>query len=259
MRINLSRLAGVMALGLNLILVNACADFESGALKVGRVKTVGVISAIGDRFSFSRAGMDGFDEANRQFPIESWGLDAMIEAEATTAIGADLNVQPLSYDQAAFYAPGEKKSTLTPLNLMREDRLKQLLRSVTPQSLDAYIVIAKARSNIGPSGRTVEGIGALTYRTLLGSRNIVYALYDVRVYDGHTFKLLEERQAAPLDHRDLQRLSGPTRFVTDAFMPNAGDPSQNNDLKNLVTDLIQRSLLQTLRDLRLAHTARQNQ
>jgi hypothetical protein len=47
--------------------------------------------------------------------------------------------------------------------------LKQLLRTVSPQLLDADVVIVKSKSTIGPSDRTTEGIGAVSYGTLMGS------------------------------------------------------------------------------------------
>jgi hypothetical protein len=40
--------------------------------------------------------------------------------------------------------------------------LKQLLRTVSPQLLDADVVIVKSKSTIGPSDRTTEGIGAVS-------------------------------------------------------------------------------------------------
>jgi hypothetical protein len=177
----------------------------------------------------------------------------MIVKEASAAIGARFQIQPLSYDRTSFYAPSENASPVTPMNLMRNDPLKELLRSqVSPQSLDAYVVIVKAKSAIGPSNRTVEGLGTVSYNTVFEHYDRIHALYEIKVYDGHSFELLEARAAAPLGDIDATRLAGPNHIVDATYMPSAGDPAQNEKLKLAFTDMIERSLQPTLRDLHLA-------
>jgi len=234
--------------------VSACAVFETGQTKLQAVKTVGIISAVGDEFSFTRAGLNGSGEESRHFLILSWQLDDLIVGEATAAIGQQFQVQPLTYDRTAFYAPRNKKSTVTPINLIHGDPLKTFLRTVSPQGLDAYVVIVKSESTIGPSDRTAEGIGAVSYSTLTGAYDQIHTLYEIKVFDGHTFKLLETRPAAPLDNIDVRRLAGPSKAVDASYMPSAGDPVQNEKLKATITDMIEQSLHRTLLDLHLAST-----
>jgi hypothetical protein len=234
--------------------LSACASFESDQAKIKRVKTIGIVSAVSDEFSFTRAGLNGSGEESRHFPILSWQLDDLIVDEATAAIGQQFQVQPLTYDRTAFYAPRNKKSAVTPVNLMHGDPLKQLLRTVSPQGLDAYVVIVKSESMIGPSDRTAEGIGAVTYSTLTGTYDQIHTLYEIKVFDGHTFKLLETRPAAPLDNIDVRRLAGPSKTVDASYMPSAGDPLQNEKLRATITDMIEQSLRRTLLDLHLAST-----
>jgi len=64
-------------------------------------------------------------------------------------------VQPVSYNRAAFAAV--KDSPIAPVNLVRRDPFKKLVQTeVSPQGLDAYIVITKAKSNFGRGARKVE-------------------------------------------------------------------------------------------------------
>ena len=164
-----------------LLFLNACATFETSDAKLKRIKTVGIVSAVGNELNFTRSGLNGMDEGNRRFPIASWELDDMIVKEASAAIGARFQVQPLSYDRTSFYAPSENASPVTPMNLMRTDPLKELLRSqVSPQSLDAYVVIVKAKSAIGPSNRTVEGLGTVSYNTVFEHYDRIHALYEIK-------------------------------------------------------------------------------
>jgi hypothetical protein len=231
--------------------VSACAMFETGQTKLQAVKTVGIISAFGDEMSFAKAGLTGLNNRTQSFPIGSWGLDEMIVQQATTALSGHFQVQPVSYQRAAFASVED--SPITPVNLTRGDPFKKLVQTgVSPQGLDAYIVITKAKSNFGGDGRKVEGIGLITYSTLLESHSQIHALYEIRVIDGKTFDVIEKRAAPPLDDVETIRLAGPSRIIDESFSPSTSDPARNEKLHGAITDLIARSLSSTLSDMHLA-------
>src|SRR3984893_4402677 len=187
--------------------VSACAMFQTGETNLQAVKTVGIISAVGGEMSFARAGLTGLNNnPSQSFPIGSWGLDDLIVQQATTALNGRFQVQPVSYNRAAFAAV--KESPVAPVNLVRSDPFKKLVQTeVSPQGLDAYIVITKAKANFGGGGRKVEGIGLITYGTVLASYSQVHVLYEIRVIDGKTFDMIEKRAAAPLDNVGTIRLA----------------------------------------------------
>jgi hypothetical protein len=231
--------------------VSACAMFETRETKLQAVKTVGIIAAVGDEMSFAKAGLSGLDNRSQSFPIGSWGLDDLIVQQATAALSGRFQVQPVSYQRAAFAAI--KDSPVAPVNLIRSDPFKKLVQTeVSPQGLDAYIVITKTKSNFGGGGRKVEGIGFITYGTLLASYNQIHALYEIRVFDGKTFDVIEKRAAAPLDNVETIRLAGPSRIIDENFSLGSGNPAQNEKLHGAITDLIARSLSSTLSDMHLA-------
>jgi hypothetical protein len=231
--------------------VSACAMFETRETKLQAVKTVGIIAAVGDEMSFAKAGLSGLDNRSQSFPIGSWGLDDLIVQQATAALSGRFQVQPVSYQRAAFAAI--KDSPVAPVNLIRSDPFKKLVQTeVSPQGLDAYIVITKTKSNFGGGGRKVEGIGFITYGTLLASYNQIHALYEIRVFDGKTFDVIEKRAAPPLDNVETIRLAGPSRIIDENFSLGTGNPAQNEKLHGAITDLIARSLSSTLRDMQLA-------
>jgi hypothetical protein len=231
--------------------VSACAMFETGQTKLQAVKTVGIISAVGDELSFANAGLTGLNNRIQSFPIGSWGLDEMIVQQATAALSGHFQVQQVSYQRAAFATVED--SPITPVNLTRGDPFKGLVKAeVSPQGLDAYIVITKAKSNFGRDGRKVEGIGVITYSTLLESYSQIHVLYEIRVIDGKTFDVIEKRAAPPLDDVEMIRLAGPSRIIDESFSPSTGDPARNEKLHGAVTDLIARSLSSTLSDMHLA-------
>ena len=231
--------------------LSACATFETGETKLQAVKTVGIISAVGDDMSFVKAGLTGLNNPAQSLPIRSWGLDDLIVQQATTALSGRFEVRPVNYQRSAFAAI--KDSPVAPVNLVRGDPFKQLVQTeVSPQGLDAYIVITKAKSNFGGGSRKVEGIGFIAYGTVLASYNQIYALYEIRVFDGKTFDVIEKRAAPPLDNSAAMKLPGPSQLVDESFAPNPGDPAQNEKLHAAIADLVARSLPSTLSDMHLA-------
>jgi hypothetical protein len=232
--------------------VGACAMFESGQTKLQGVKTVGIISALGGEMSFARAGLSGLNnDPGQSFPIGAWGLDDLIVQQATAALNGRFQVQPVSYNRAAFASV--RDSPVAPVNLVRGDAFKKLVQTeVSPQGLDAYIVITKAKSNFGRGARKVEGIGFVSFGTVLASYNQIHALYEIRVFDGKTFDVIVKRSAPALDDAVEVKLPGPTRQVDDSYSPATGDPVQNENLHRAITDLIVRSLSTTLSDMHLA-------
>ena len=246
-----SRCVRFATVALVVLSVGACSTFETGETKLRAVKTVGIISAVGDQMSFASIGLTGLTNPVQSFPIASWGLDDMIVQQATTALHGRFQVQPVSYNRAAFAAV--KDSPVAPVNLIRADPFKKLVQAtVSPQGLDAYIVITKARSNFGSGGRKVEGIGFIAYGTLLASYNQIHVLYEIRVFDGKTFDVIEKMAAPPLDNAETIRLTGPSRIIDENFSASTGDPARNEKLHGAITDLIARSLPSTLSDMHLA-------
>jgi hypothetical protein len=238
-----------MAALLLLLMLGACAALDASPTAPVAIKTVGVVSAVGDEFTLTRAGLTGLDNRVQSFSIEPWGLDELITSRAEAMLRQRFQVQPITYQRAAF-ASREKASAITVVNLLREDPLKKLVREVTPQGLDAYVVIAKAKSTYGSTGRDVAGIGMIDHSAVFGSYIQIHALYVVLVIDGHDFKVIEKRQAPPLNNAEILRLTGPSRIVDESLLPAANDLARNDRLKAAITNLIETSLPTTLQQLR---------
>jgi hypothetical protein len=224
------------------------AAFETRATRLQAIKTVGVISALGDEMSVTQAGLTPLNNPVQSMSIRSWGLDELVVQQATTLLNGRFRVQPVSYPRDAFAAIRE--SAVAPVNLARGDPFKAVVRTdVSPRGLDAYVVISRAKSKLG-SGRNVQGIGFAEYRTLLASYRVVHALYEVRVIDGKTFDVIEKRVASPLGNIETIRLQGPSQLVDGSF----DGPAGIETLRAAIVDLITRSLPLTLGDMHLANT-----
>jgi hypothetical protein len=243
-------LATVVVLALS---VGACASFATRETKLQAVKTVGIISAVGDQFSFARGGLTGLDNASQNYPIASWGLDDLIVKQATAALNGRFQVQPVTYPRDAF-AKVERDSPFTPANVIGDPFKKLVQTQASPQGLDAYIVITRVKSNYGAGGRKVEGIGLLSFGTVMQSYSQIHALYEIRVFDGKTFDVIEKMAAPPIDDTAQLKLGGPSKTVDESFSPRSGDPAKNEKLRAAITELVARSLSTTLSDMQLAES-----
>jgi hypothetical protein len=245
-----------LAAYLALLLCSACAAIATAPPPLREFKTIGIISAVGDTLTFTKAGLTGFKDVEQSFPIEPWGIDDLIISRANELLSRHFSVRPVTYKRAAFATVEQDPPVVTPvviLNRLRGDgSITDLVReNATPQSLDAYVVVTKVRSPYGNRGRKVTGIGILNTAGLLDTYNQVHTLYVIRVIDGHSFKMIDKRSAAPLNNTDMVRLEGPSRLVDDTFLPSRIGAIENEKLRATVIDLVERSLPTTLEQLRL--------
>jgi hypothetical protein len=224
----------------------AFALFETRDAKLQSVKTIGIVSAIGDQFTFAKAGLTGFDNSTRHVPIASWGLDDLIVQQVTTALSGRFQVQPVTYTRATFATVQE--SPVGAINFVRRDPFKKLVESeISPQGLDAYVVITKAKAYLYGGNRKLEGLGLITYSTVLESYRQLHALYEVRVVDGKTFDIIEKFSAGPVDNASNVRFPGPGRLIDASF------DERDDNLRRAIVDLIMQSLPNTLSDMHLVN------
>jgi hypothetical protein len=230
---------------------SGCSSLNGASAQLQAAKTVGIVSAIGDDFTLTRAGLTGLDDTERHASIEAWGLDDLIVARVGARLGQRFQITPVSYARASF-AARQQPSAFTPLNLKnRHDAgIGDLIRTeVSPQGLDVYVVITKAESAYGSRGRKVAGIGTIQHLAVFGSSTMLHALYTVTLVDGHSMKVIGKRSASPPDNAELFRLSGPSREIDAGLISAAANPGGSEALKAAVIDLIDHSLAGALSDL----------
>jgi hypothetical protein len=243
----MQRLAALLLLAL----LGACADVDASAPKLAAIKTIGVISAMGAELTITKAGLTGLAGNAQSVPIESWGIDDLVVSRTNSLLGRRFDVRPLTYRRAAFAAVDED-TAIAAVNLLRDDPIKKLVPAeASPLGLDAYVLITKAKSIYGSTGRTVAGVGVINRTAAFGSSSQIHALYVIRLLDGHDFKVIAKGSASPLDNTEMNRLAGPSRLVDDSFLPAANDMPRNEKLKAAIIDLIERSLPTTLETLGL--------
>jgi hypothetical protein len=232
---------------------SGCASLDAPATRFQAVKTIGIVSAIGYDFTMTKAGLAAPGEIERHGSIAQWGLDDLVATRTGARLAQRFQIVPLTYSRASF-AVQEQNTGLALLKQkgMRDAVLSELVRSrVSPQGLDAYLVVTFAESPYGSRGRTVRGIGAIEHMAVMGSSALLHALYTITVVDGHTFQIIDKKSAPPMAEAELFRLAGPSREIDVALLSAAADPGRSDQLRTAVIDLIDRSLGATLQNLQL--------
>jgi hypothetical protein len=170
---------------LSVALLSACVPTVP-AEKLANIKTIGIISAIGDRAAFESVGITVFGNDSKTIPINEWGIDPLVISTLSKTLGNRYQIVPVAYDVAAFQPERIYRG-----GVFKGDRqsIADIVRAAAaPQGLDAYIVVTKVDTGYGESGQLLRGLGlARGPGPLFSYKVYVHALYTVTVVDGHQF------------------------------------------------------------------------
>ena len=151
---------------------------------------IGVISAVGDRFTLQHIGLTVFGNEFTDAPIESWGLDDLVVARVRAAAGS-LAVRRITYARGAFepyYHP--------PRELFRDARndLANVVRQVTISAhCERYLVVTRSGGQVAGTNQSAEGIGVLTNWSSGAFKNAsLFAFFRITLFDGKTLAKQED-------------------------------------------------------------------
>ncbi|MDX3969541.1 MAG: hypothetical protein QHD01_23515 [Bradyrhizobium sp.] len=174
---------------------------------------IGVISAIGDRFSVQHVGLTMFGNEYLEAPIETWGIDDLFVAKVRAA-APGMAVRKIAYASGAFkpyYHPEAK--------LFRNDRndLTALVRQIAgTANCERYVVATKARVSVDGTNQSIEGLGVYKNWASPSGRGVVVAYFRINVFDGRTF--------------DIHR--APTRSFGDVLASSFSNKNDNMQILN---------------------------
>jgi hypothetical protein len=217
-----------------LLLLGACAGFVVNREKVQGIRTIGIISALPSTFRVQNIGLTVFGNDLKEFPIDAWGLDDYATGKARALLTGRYDVRPVTYQRTAIAAAGES------LGSGLGERIRPF---ISTQGLDAYVVLRGRSSQYLSTNQYVGGFGIVEHLSL---NYTVFALYGVRLIDGHDFSFLGSG-AAPSG----VPVSGPSLKVDQTWWPTSLDAASNPRLKAAVIDLVDQSLPTALRGVQL--------
>jgi hypothetical protein len=119
---------------------------------------LGVISALGDRFSVQKFGLTIFENEENEAPMNGWGLDDLPFARVRAATGADPSVRRIAYPTGAFDPYYNPKSRFLP---DQNEGLPAIVRNITSNAnCERYLVITKYSGVVPGTKMEIKGIGA---------------------------------------------------------------------------------------------------
>jgi hypothetical protein len=156
---------------------------------------LGVISALGDRFSVQKFGLTVFETEGSEVPMDGWGLDDLPLARVRAATGADPSVRRIAYPKGAFEPYYNPKSRFLP---DPNEGLPAIVRSITANAnCERYLVITKYNGIVPGTKLEINGIGV--YSQGIGSfarHSHLFANVAVSMYDGTTYEKISRSLAA---------------------------------------------------------------
>lgn len=177
------------------------------------VKSVSVISAIGNEFTITSIGTTAFQNGRSVADISEWGLDKLAVAEGRRILSAQYDIVETTYEHDAYAADaslwfkdawsGERKFNIGEALRAHIDRSGDSVP-------DAFVVMLPA-GQVDPSFRgNVEfrGFGMYSGKFLVRRDTIIYASAQMIVIDGETFeedRRIYLRSRVPLGEKLIDR------------------------------------------------------
>jgi len=196
LRLN-SRAARSIVVGLAILLLGACASSPKAPKPV--IRTVGVISAIGDQFHQRQIGRAAKDSDETTSPLQPWEIDAFVVEQASALLGKRYKVSKVTHRPGAFapdkiHFPDEK----SPRGDNRRPVEEVVRTEAKPQGLDAYVVITRGFAPFADTKQVVRGLGVAKGNGVAENRAYLHALYWMTVVDGRSFNIIGDLKAPPL-------------------------------------------------------------
>jgi hypothetical protein len=207
-------------------------------------KCIGVVSAIGDTFDLQKVGITVFGNELNTVPIDSWQIDNLVISKISTFLSKTWTVRRISYPKGAFSSLDEKHAIF----YNSEDDLKGIVSRVTSSTkCDHYVVVVKGLSRYGDTNQFVHGLGIVESGASFLTFDLIYALYWIRVYDGHTYEVIGKRGAIIEQSNPLLQLvtaksiGGPYLKVDRSWWPES-DAAKSTMLREGIRSLVEKSL-----------------
>ena len=206
-----------------------------------KIKTIGIISAIGDTLMFEHVREGAFEwmgPPDASFlEIADWGIDDLVTRETTAALAKRFTVKPVTFEEGDF-------DSWTYKTLARDIRELPL----PDDDIDAYVVILRdwRYDEIGNSVHQAAGLG-LYRRDAGGSEHVgAYASYRIVIVDARNYEIIASRAALLPDGKLPWIQISPSLWPTTQ---NDLTDAQNKSLRNDLTRLLDETLTPTLRKM----------
>jgi hypothetical protein len=212
------------------------------------IKSVGVISAIGDTLTKKKVALMVFGNTEEVESIEDWRLDEYVAAEMAAQLAGRYQIKPVTYAKSDFLA--KQDGIFADSDFDGEERIR-LVQPGPGGAPDAYITVTKAFSSdfIARTNQHLFGVGL--FQRTGGSPRVqaLFVCYEVNVIDGRTLKYMTDRYPrGALDFGvtgdyDRAAMKVVENRWSDGFVMTTEQRAQTrDDIKALIKGAVSRSL-----------------
>lgn len=238
-----------------LVALAACATPGVPSEKASKIKSVAVVSRLGDELRLQYVGQTVFSNSTQVVPVD-WAIDDHMVRALARSLSGKYEIRLFPYDSAAVFGArdfGDRAFGQAPAYVER------LRAAAKPGFVDAYVVVSAAPSEdeLGPSNQVLEGYAVYSRRRLLygaPQAAAVYVSYQIEVIDGRNFERIGavDGRIGGLNHKRNGEL--PSRAVNLIWH---GEPyatiaePQRQQVRSAILELIGESVPYTLDRLQL--------
>lgn len=173
-----------IAASLALMAFVTCVGFPAFAGDKPAIKTIAVISDLGDQFTVKHMGFMVFSNSDGQIDVSDWKTDDYVNSLVAKALTPAFELKAVSFEKGSIGS--DKKGNF----FTRKDTGELVRDNAKPtsgQPVDAYVVVAPFGHEVGLTNQIVQGLGFLTW----GSSADIYSAIGFYVIDGKTFDRID--------------------------------------------------------------------
>jgi hypothetical protein len=175
-------------------------------------------------------------------------------ANVSAQLGKKFEVKRISYSKATFAQIQKSKPLFASSKEDYRNQISEILRGMAAsQKCDLYVVVTKGGSAVGNTNQVVTGLGILYGGAgAIFSAFHIYALFEVRVYDGRTLEVLGRQRGLPAQSAFFPVIRGPNREVDKSWWPEQPQSvARDTRIKDATLALVDQSMSTTVAELLL--------
>ncbi|HLY07370.1 MAG TPA: hypothetical protein VKR31_16610 [Rhizomicrobium sp.] len=201
------------------------------------VKTVAVVSAMGDELSFDHLGGTILSQSHETLAVPDWKLDDQVESLARESLGNRFKIVDV---------PMDRKALLQARLFDSDHKFKPVFPGLQPNwDTDAYVIFIK--QPLKRWNTEVGGLGVWNHAPIAApTENAVFANYAVVVIDAHTLRIIDAylgtvgpSYSSPEPFREIDPASWPEHVA-------AATPQQVDIIRSGMVRLLKDSVPETL-------------
>jgi hypothetical protein len=208
------------------------------------MKTVGLISIIGESFTVKKIGIMVFGNEEETFPSAGWKIDDRVASSVSRILKKNFKVKRIGIPVGAYAAFRNGDFFLKSVD---DEFAKFVAKYTAGQGCDYYLVVSPGGSQVGSTNQSISGLGVLRSSSAFNSYEHVHALSSIGVYDSQMKPLRSERGTIGQD-TFLAGIKGPHIDLAEAerLPPEPKAAFADPRAQRLAWDLLDKSLAMTV-------------